>query len=286
MDQNSSLPSDRDIHLGDEHCEPPHELLDMLDEGQLRVLKDLHAKGGEDFDMYLDDTVSGILQGIPEFVENIEKLRGGGDVGKVRERQNELYEGVLGGVLRAAEIAEHQAKSEKESRRDILRTKLVAAQAANPETFDPLTTLGILQKDQDGNEYFSYPKGLFAKETDSRWHTYLDAVRQHISTVNKFERGHSNKADLVSADNTRRIAHNALARDLQYYLGLPGHDLEDYRRLAVKMREQRFPNINTGERERTNKSIVVALRIGETVTNALHEHLLPPDAIFGGDEER
>lgn len=139
-------------------------------------------------------------------------------------------------------------------------SQLVAKyKAENGETADPLLALGILQRDKDGKDRFAYPRGLFPPSTTKKWHAYIRAVKEHIEAADLLEKGGARGVQgfVVEKDRARRAAHNAVSRDAQKLLGFADTDdgFEEARRLMAKMRENRFPTVETGEQSRIARQI-------------------------------
>lgn len=254
-----------------------------LASSELGLLRGSYESGNkDDFEALLDDVTTDFLSSNnPQFAENIRAMRATrreDEQRDIRDNQRLLYEQAKGIILETAGISADASKSALDRSRDAIRERLQLAQQRDGEAYDPLSALSMLQKDEQGQEIFVYPPGLFSSETDARWRAYLDAVKRHVAASNKFQLGLASQKDVVAADFERRMAHNAFARDLQYILGNPEDDFEEYRKLAVKMREQRFPSVETSEKSRTN------LMIGASVIEAMHEHLLPSNAVYGGSD--
>lgn len=252
-----------------------------LSADEIELLRSSHKSGNtDDFEALLDDTTTEFLATRnPQFAQNIRAMRATQNPelqGEIRDRQLALYDQAKAIILETAGISEDASKSDLDRAREAITVRLQSAYERDGDHYDPLATLKILQEDEDGQEVFTYPNGLFPKETDDRWSAYIDAVKRHVQVSNKLANGLAAQGDVVQADYERRMAHNALARDLQHMLGKPGDDFEEYRKLAAKMREQRFPSVETSEKSRTN------LMIGTSAIEAMHSHLLPHDAVYGG----
>lgn len=128
----------------------------------------------------------------------------------------------------------------------------------NGDDADALIALGILEKGDDGKERFMYKRDIFPDSTNTKWHSYVRAVKDHVEASDNLRTGlSSSQAGVMVADRSRRVAHDAVARDIQYLLGFPGDEdgFDEARRLVAKMRENRFPTAETGERARMAKKV-------------------------------
>lgn len=132
----------------------------------------------------------------------------------------------------------------------------------NGENADALAATGIVKVDAEGNERFTYPRDLFPHSTTEKWHVYLSAVKSHVAAADYLSQNGRNGQGLVKeTDRSRRVAHNAVSRDIQVLLALPdtAEGFEEARKLVVKMRKKRFPTQKTGERARVENSIKTGL---------------------------
>lgn len=260
--------------------------IDTPPEKTLRELKDAYESGDrEAFDMQLDDVATDFLSAnSPDFLKNIQEMRRTTNETtqqQIKKRQLALYKEAKEIVAELADLPPQASLSDIEDAKARIQDKMGRTYEADPDNFDPLTSLGILSFDEANQERFTYPRGLFPQSTDAKWQRYLDAVAQHKKAVNSLARGTASKDDVVHADRDRRIAHNSIARDVKYLLSFPGDDIEEPRRLVVKMRESRFPNVDTSEKARTN----TALRVGSTVIKGLREHLLSDHEVYYDPED-
>lgn len=133
---------------------------------------------------------------------------------------------------------------------------------------DALVALGILSQDEEGVERFSYPRDLMPSSTNEKWHEYLKSVKAHVIAADQ----HDSKGTIMALDHARRYAHNTIARDVQALLGFDDSDegFEEARKLVAKMRENRFPTIDTAERDRVAKKVQEGM--GGSVLAILRRH--------------
>ncbi len=259
---------------GIDHIAPPSTSI-------LQSLKDTYEQGdSEAFEMFFEDIAADFLSNnSPEFTKNIQNMRRTANPEaqqRIKDRQLILFKEAKEFIADLAALPAHATLTEIEAAKARIHHRLITSLQRDPKNFDPLSALGILTTDDKGTEHFTYPRGVFPAATDAKWYRYLDAVAQHIKAANALSRGTSSQSDVEHADRDRRVAHNSIARDVKDLLSLPGDDIEESRRLVVKMRENRFPNVDTSEKARTNE----ALRIGATVVSGMYEHLLPRNTIL------
>lgn len=195
---------------------------------------------------------------------------------QARDAQLKLLQKCEQQILELAGLDISKNKSDTAIAKEAIEKKLVDAQREDGDAFDPLRTLGILQQNNQGEMVFVYPRNIFPKSTNDKWDKYVIAVSQHMDIASRFGKGLSTKEDIVEADRSRRIMHNAISRDVQNILGLSGKewDFEESRKLVAKMRENRFPNMLTGEAARTARATIAGI-VGMTVVKDMRRRLLP-----------
>lgn len=212
----------------------------------------------EDFSLLLDDVVTDFLHAnSPEYAENIRIVHSNILAPEVRyaasTRQNILFGITKRAILQSAGISLERGISEDERYRDNIRQQLAVAQERDGNNFNPLRELGMLIQDQNGQDYFRFPRDTMPKGTVSKWQTYIDAVRAHVDAENKARDGRGGPAALHEADIHRKIAHDSLTRDLMGLLEVS--DFDEMRKTVAKMRDSRFPNVDTDEAARLNRKI-------------------------------
>lgn len=136
----------------------------------------------------------------------------------------------------------------------------------NGDLSKPLLALGILCEDQKGSERWVYPRGLFPEETNAKWQSYIQAVKQHVFKAENLQYGGA-QSEVVDADRSRRVAHDAISRDVQTLLGFEDTEegFEEARSLVAKMRENRFPTVDTGESARIASRVEKGIGHGSVV---------------------
>lgn len=176
-------------------------------------------------------------------------------------------------LLQIAGLDPELGKTDAEKTNDVILRLLADAHEQYGENFSPLAALGILTHNKRGEEVFSYPRGLFPESVDAAWNRYIKAVNSHLKASRDVQVGLADQSDLIEADRARRTAHNSIASSIQKILGLSGAawDFEESRKLVAKMRENKLPNIKTGEKDRTGH----ALEKGLSVVKAMRRHLFP-----------
>jgi hypothetical protein len=237
----------------------------------------------EQFEEALEDLAHKALQENDEFVKNARIMRSrtvSPEIQKqIRDRQHQLLDSYKQAIVREAGLSTEASQTEIEAAKQHVK-EIVEAQvekAGAVDALDILSTLGILRKDKDGNETFFYPSKLFPKDTNDKWTTYIETVRNHLKIGGLVKLKQAAPEELGEADKVRRIAHNAVSRDVDEILGfenLPDTrwDLEKTRELLAKMRDTRFPNVQSGEKFVTEKAVVEGV-IGAHALKALTTRL-------------
>ncbi len=145
----------------------------------------------------------------------------------------------------------------------------------NPESgpHDILKVLGMITENEIGEEIFVYPEGLFSKNTDAKWATYIETVRTWVRIKNAVNAGITASAELGEIDKIRSVAHTAVSRDVNEALGLGNipdsrWDFNKTRNLLAKMRDARFPTKETGEKSVTEQAVIEGV-MGQHAIKAL-----------------
>lgn len=210
------------------------------------------------------------------------RIAAGSDRKQAAERNRDLFNRVKQIIIDHAGV-EGFVIDEIEHARAQIEKIIAEDKKQNGDTSNALTALGILTKDSEGNEVFTYPRRLFPDSTQDKWHTYLSAVKSHIAASDNLKIGGSQSA-VVSTDHSRRIAHDSVSRDIQRLLGF--EDTEDgfaeARSLAAKMRENRFPTIETAEKNRIENRVQVGLGKVAAFLRDHSDQLYDPEQIDNG----
>jgi hypothetical protein len=237
----------------------------------------------EQFEALLDDLTYEALSDNPEFLENIkivtEHTVSREQQKEVTDRQRVLFDEYKAAILRQAGVSSEHVKSEMSTAKERIKSLVEAELATDPGSrpHEILLSLGMLTEDDEGQEIFTYPEALFPKSTDAKWSTYLETVRTHLKIEKAVKAKLRAPVELEEADTARRIAHNAVSRDVDELLGfekLPSSewDFEKTRELLAKIRDSRFPTVETGEKFATERAVIQGL-IGEHAIRALRTRL-------------
>lgn len=234
----------------------------------------------DQFEEFLDDLVYNSLVDDEEFMKNAKRMRSGraskDEQLEIKDRQNSIFNTRKAIVVEAANLPTEAGLD------DIQKSKMKVAdliseyEGSHDGELDVLLALGILTKDEAGREVFTYPTGLFPATTDKKWEIYLESVRNHIRKSRGVELGTLDKVEVEDADTIRRTAHNAISRDVDMILGLselPDNrwNLERTRALVAKMRDLRFPTVETAERDRTAQDVHDAMVVTGILTSRLSD---------------
>lgn len=237
----------------------------------------------EQFDVLLDDITYEALSNNAEFLENIDIIKEHSSSKEkqtlVRDRQRQLFEEYKQAILRQAGLSTEHAKSEMSLAKDRIKTRIERLLETDPgsEPHEILRELGMLAEDDKGREIFVYPEGIFPKSTDEKWATYLESVRTHLRIEKAVHAELREAEEGVEADKARRFAHNAVSHDVNELLGfdkLPESkwNFEKTRALLAKIRDSRFPTVETAEKFATERAVLEGL-IGEHAIKALRTRL-------------
>lgn len=230
-------------------------------------------------EVFLDDLTYEALYENEAFKKNIEMMHSGKLSSQrqieVRDNQLQLFNEYRNALIREAGLPTEAGMSEMQKAKERIQ-EIVSSSIDKSDNLAPtdiLQTLGILQLDDEGREYFSYPEGLFPKVTDEKWLTYLETVRTHLRTERAVHAKLKDKTELGVADNARRVAHDAITRDVNELLGLDqlpdsDWDFKKTRNLLAKMRDSRFPTVETAEKFVTEKAVIEGV-IGAHAVRAL-----------------
>lgn len=236
--------------------------------------------GSERFEVFLDDLTYEALAGNEEFNVNRQQMQSGrlssDEQIVVRDKQRDLFTRYRQAIIQEAGLPTEAAMTELERSKKKVKDAIDSAldEGENSDPVHVLETLGIISHDEDGKEIFTYPTELFPKSTNNKWDTYLESVRNHLRIERAVHNGTTDKAELGDADTTRRMAHNAVSRDVHEILGLDklGNskwDFERTRNLLAKMRDTRFPTVETAEKAVTAEAVLVGLA-GVRALEVLH----------------
>lgn len=221
----------------------------------------------EELSALIDDLTYDALMNDDEFTTNVRKLRKHQLTSLqeevIRSRQRELFDMQKASLISEAGLnTEDLLSSIEKSKLDIKKIVTDSIDEHQEHSADKiLQVLGILEIGDDGKERFEYPRELFPKITNDKWDTYLETVREHLKIGRGVRLGTISKAELGDADKVRRAAHNSVSRDVHAILGLEELSEEEWplektRNLLAKMRDRRFPTVETTEKFRTGKAII------------------------------
>lgn len=221
------------------------------------------------FQEFLDDITYAALEENTEFLENARKARSTHSTEEqqsIRSQQRKIFDEAKQFVLMEAGLPTEASLDEIDTTRkkiaEILRAKLDLT--SEHEINDVLTALGIVTTDEEGNERFTYPNDLFPDSVNKKWEAYNQSVLEYFRIERAVEAGTRGREDLQVIDGSRRIAHNAVAHGVDEILGLSElpeavWDFEKSRKLITKMRDMKYPTVETAERASTNNAVGAGL---------------------------
>ncbi len=236
-------------------------------------LLQLHASEGVDstgFQEALADLAYDALDENEQFTRNIRRLKVRGlsaeEDSAIRAEQKALFERYKLAIVHEAGIPEDGALDAMEGARAKVSHLLTETlqNNENAEIDDVLKALGIIVVDKDGNDRFHYPEDLFPARTNEKWKTYISAVMLHVKADKELKAKRGSKAEVEYADGVRTVAHTAVTTDIDAILGLSqldDHqwDFKKSRALIAKMRDVKFPTVETRESQLTATAIADGL---------------------------
>jgi len=237
---------------------------------QIDELRHIFETGNQDeLDTHIDDLVYEALSTDEEFLANIQTLKEGRqtstgpkDEDAIRVRQNEIFNEYKKTIVSIAGLPDGLGLDEYEVAKDRVQNLIKdTVQSGSPQNV--LKALGILKVNEEGSEIFAYPNGLFPAETNKKWDLYLASVREHLRKERGVVAGTLPKEELETTDRMRRLAHNSVTTDVNSILGLdklPESEwsYEKTRNLVAKMRDERYPTVETAEKARTTDQVLRA----------------------------
>ena len=242
-------------------------------------LHELYTRGEEkkdEYDTFVDDIVFEMLASNQEFMDNANAIRTASPEKQIeiKKRQNELFNLYRSELISYAGLPEEAGLNALGQARAKVAEKVRKLLEDGAKQDEILNALDIITVDEDGKEHFHYPQGLFPATTDKKWETYLDSVRNHIRVSRAVTAGTLDQKEGEYADEMRRFAHNAVAQEVDTILGLSElpeskWKFADTRELLAKMRDRRFPTVETSEKGRTTREILEGL----DVIKALHTRI-------------
>lgn len=237
------------------------------------TIKHLSTSGSADeLNAYIEEVAFEGVTSDEEFSSNINVLKSARERGdtkaeeSIRDRQNEILNTYKQAVMSLSGLEDGAGRDELALARDKTGA-IIAEHLESGESQDELLQkLGILEVNEQGKEIFMYPEELFPEKTNEKWAVYLQKVKDHLKAERGAMSGTMSSHELGDADKIRRLAHNAVTRDVHTILGfdkLPESewDFAKTRNLLAKMRDHKFPTVDTAEKERTTTEVMRAARI-------------------------
>lgn len=257
----------------------------QLEGGDLKTnlanLLQLYTNGDQDgFIEKLDDVTYESLSEDRAFMNNIRRIHTTTtpkqEQDSIRDAQRRMFEQRKQAILTELGIKSEDEEADFSEKRAVIQNMLAEVDVSGNESAeDILKILGIISSNEAGQEVFTYPPNLFPSTTNDKWDSYLGSVKSHLQKSREFGSGMLGKEDIELADRTRRVAHNAVSRDIDKLLGLDllpesTWDFEKTRKLVVKMREHRFPTVDTAEEHVTTRAVAFGLAAAAALA-AKHE---------------
>lgn len=211
-----------------------------------------------------------------DFMANAKKINSGRmrpeDEEELIERQRHVLDNRRLIIAEIAGVPNEAIENDIEQAKDRLASMVEPGDS--PE--DILKKLDILRINKDNQEVFNYPHSLMPESTNTKWEVYLTTVAKHVKLVREGGGDLSLRADTEYADNLRHFAHNRVTKDVHHILGFDKLDQEQWsfkmtRDLLAKMRDARFPTIETAESKLTGSAIKDAVAATETLNKKMND---------------
>lgn len=223
----------------------------------------------EELEAYIDDTTYEALLADDEFVANMARLkevRQSENVvaeAAIRTRQKEIFSDYKNTIVNLSGLDSDATKGDFEKAREATGHIINDHLEAGGTQEDLLKKLGILELNEGGEEVFTYPAHLFPEKTNQKWALYLEKVKAHLKAERATIAGTMSQQEFEDADKARRFAHNSATRDVHEILGLDALPENEWkfsntRELLAKMRDHRFPTVDTAEKARTTREVLRA----------------------------
>ena len=198
-------------------------------------LSALYQVDRDEFEDEVDDAVDDYLQDDEDFQEFFAQFRkarqsGGGDsfVPEMKERRSKARELILASLNLPEDSrvlgVEEATKNIEYLLKDIPK---------EPENIDlALNTLGIKTplEEEPGQFEYSFPYHLLPEKINDKWKEYLNTVLIHIETADNATP--ETKEDVVIADRTRTIAHDAITKNI--------HEIFQLKQFGLEMKDTRY----------------------------------------------
>jgi len=238
----------------------------------LDELREAFSAGNKErFEILTDDLVYEALTHDENFAANIAEIneirRTGSNPereAEIRTEQNALFNTYKQEIISLAGLPAEAGQDEYVVAQAAIEKRIESYLKDGGDIDHVLENLGILTKDEKGQDIFTYPQDLFPSETDKKWELYLDRVANHLRKARGVAAGTLDKVELGIADEQRRLAHDAVTGDVHKLLGFKdasnneGMSFEETRKLLAKMRDSRYPTVETAEGHRTAAKIIMA----------------------------
>lgn len=217
----------------------------------------------------LENIAYAVLESCPIFVENRDKLKNpkahkidDDEARKISAQQRIYVSDTIELIALEAgiplETVQDDITRSRENVKQILESAIEEGKITEPE--DALRVLGIIVTDKDDNDVFVWPDDLFPESVNKLWYYYLELVVEHTEEDELLKRGSGNKMVVKDLDYSRRSAHTRAAKAVASILEIDttkqGWSLEETRNLLAKMRDHKFPNVDTSESKRTAEEIL------------------------------
>ncbi len=219
----------------------------------------------------VQETAFGIMDGLPDSQEisaalqQARKDRNSKKEKELVQAQKGIYSNVVEELALIAGIETDEGRVERENTE--YRTKLGElfddSSLVNDSSDELLTKMGMLEQDpKTGGLRFTFPEKVFPPHVQDKWDHYTDIVARHVSAILERSQGGAGSKDpifITQLDVIRTHAHNNLSMAIKNFLMLDGWDLEKCRNLVIKMRDKKFPTIETAEKHVTARSVRLLL---------------------------
>lgn len=222
----------------------------------------------------LNDVVYHVMDSLPESIELASQIQLARQAGnqileaELVAQQLMIYTDISGelSLISGIETDQSRVMREDQEYRRKIANKFQNVDIAEIDSGEILTRLGMLQPNENNELVFTFPRETFPPHICEKWDHYIDIVARHVASEGLREEGQDNVRDITVMNSYRTQAHNNLSQSIKDFLGMGSWDLEKCRRLVIKMRDAKMPNIETAERETTANEIARLISLMRDIT--------------------
>ncbi|AKM80639.1 TPA: hypothetical protein DDX46_00065 [Candidatus Saccharibacteria bacterium] len=211
-------------------------------------LNDAYKNSSEDeFNEIVEDLAYDLMEDDPEYVSIRGKLKSGVQDPHLNVRVREIAEHYKKIIIEEAGLPDEARFTEIENAKNSVQ-QLLAERLNGPLT-DPHSAIEALDIfiEEEGVKKYRFPNEIMPQSVNEKWNTYLATVCAHVKSVEELAIT-GDQGRVVSADASRKYAHDSVTTDVHAVLGLEGlkdWQFADTRRLLASIRDEVFPTLGS-----------------------------------------